>query len=297
MDKERDKARDKERDEAGDVGFEVNGYRFQKYPFLASASRMEAASLCPGVVWHGDRLMCGAPVSAGSLLLSALAWIGVEAERGVALDTGTACFALLGGLLKMRTQGDADLGAVLALLDRLEPRLDCALSVAHAERWVAKLHLHVWTRRDTRQVLLLGAASLLPHSCLPTAVLRFDGSGARIEALRALVPLDQITLSFVRFPIDGPARRDMVAARAVCPCVACASQPPARLSADAVAFGYRLGAKPLRFSTHCWWCGAEARQRCARCHVAAYCDARCQRANWPAHRQICAELAAQASGD
>jgi len=44
-------------------------------------------------------------------------------------------------------------------------------------------------------------------------------------------------------------------------------------------------------------CVDEPLRRCARCHSARYCDAECQRADWPLHKLECAKMTLSAAAD
>ncbi|KAL4443335.1 hypothetical protein ABPG75_011072 [Micractinium tetrahymenae] len=81
-----------------------------------------------------------------------------------------------------------------------------------------------------------------------------------------------------------------------------------QLGEDAVQLALLIDAavsgEPLKYimpitSAHCS-CGTSAdeapMQSCAKCRIARYCSKQCQRADWPQHRQVCAKLAAEASG-
>ena len=41
----------------------------------------------------------------------------------------------------------------------------------------------------------------------------------------------------------------------------------------------------------CAYCGLTATTRCAKCHLAMYCNKLCQRKHWPVHKQNCASVA------
>lgn len=46
---------------------------------------------------------------------------------------------------------------------------------------------------------------------------------------------------------------------------------------------------PVHRGDACWQCGSggDTLLRCSKCHTALYCDAICQRLDWPAHKGAC----------
>jgi hypothetical protein len=135
---------------------------------------------------------------------------------------------------------------------------------------------------------LMRFGNMINHSCAPNSCAVPDETmmEMRIVSVRPLMDKEEITIGYTHWPIDNPEARAQLLKhqgfKCMCPCCNHDIAPSLLLA----SFGV-----PLRNKPHCWWCGAlQGARPCTRCRVAHYCNAACQRANWPTHKLICKEL-------
>jgi len=143
---------------------------------------------------------------------------------------------------------------------------------------------------------LFKSATFINHSCAPNCIQSQANAHtsqthlvASILSLRPLRANEQVTISYLAFPIDNPAVRARQTGELSfeCRCEACCgSIAPSQAYAECEAY------PPTR---HCWWCGEGAVQKCSLCGIARFCSRKCQVADWSLHRNVCSTLQKNAS--